>query len=161
MTMSSPGLSASRWRSIGNELLPAFVPTITTLPLLRCGLVKPNCKSAWLRLLANRADGSRRTWTTIGRESSLFLQAIDMPSTKRTPNRKHCRIIKLPNKLDKFTSAANPPAPSHRARENTWPAPDTSAPPPHTSHRPRFGRKHAPQAWCAVRRCRRPRRSPF
>jgi hypothetical protein len=95
MIRSSPCLSASRCRSVGNELLPAFVPTITPLPLLRCGLVRPNCKSAWLRLLANGADGSRRTWTTMGLESSLFLQAIEMPRTKRTPNRKYIRIIKL------------------------------------------------------------------
>jgi hypothetical protein len=65
-----------------------------------------------------------------------------------------------PNSPQLPTSAANPPAPSHRARENTWPAPDTSEPRPRTLHKPRCGRKHGPPAWCAARKCRRLRRSP-
>ena len=47
---------------------------------------------------------------------------------------------------DRLTSAANPPAPSRRAPGNTWPAPDTSAPPPHTSRKPHCDKKHAPPA---------------
>jgi len=59
-----------------------------------------------------------------------------------------------------ITAAANPPALSHHAPENTWPVPDTSAPPPHTSHKPRCDRKHDPPASSATRRCRPPRQSP-
>ena len=161
ITRSSPCLSPSRCSSMGNDPLPAFVPIITPLPLLRCGFVKPNCKSAWLRLLAIGAEGSRRTFTTRG-ESSFALQALDAPRTKTAPKKRQSRIIK--NRLfpgSPITSATNPPVPSHRAPENTWPARDTFAPWLHTSRKPRCGRRHGRPAWCAVRRCRRPRRSPF
>src|ERR1700678_1393536 len=59
-------------------------------------------------------------------------------------------VLRRDNVIHASTSAASPRAPSHHARENTSPAPDTSAPRPHTLHRPRCGRKHVRPAWCAV-----------
>ena len=55
-------------------------------------------------------------------------------------------FVAIESKQHNTTSAANPPAPSHHAPENTWRTPDTSAPPPHTSHTPRCDTKHAPPA---------------
>ncbi len=151
--------SLSRRTSVGYEL-PSFVATIIHFPLLRRSFDKPNCKSPCLMFLANGDDGSRRTCTMTGGGSSLFLQVMDRPRTSNIPKRKHSPRIKPLNKSATSTSAANPPAPLHRARGNTWPARDTSAPRLRTSHKPRYGRKHARPAWCAARRYKPPQRSP-
>ncbi len=95
MTQSSSCLSASRCKRRGNEPLPTFVATITSLPLLKCGFVRPNCKSAWLRFFANGADGSRRTCSTRGEFS---LQAKEAPKATRAPHRRHILISGLSGK---------------------------------------------------------------
>ena len=91
---------------------------------------------------------------TLGSVPSIPIKAMELQGHDKA------LVLKCIGKCKYLTSAANPPAPSHRVRENTWPARDTSAPRPHTSRRPRCGRKRGRPAWYAVRRCRRPRRSP-
>ena len=59
-----------------------------------------------------------------------------------------------------ITSVASPPARSHHARGNTWPAPDTSALLPHTLRKPRDDTKSVRRAPFATPQCRRPRQNP-
>jgi hypothetical protein len=115
--------------------------------------------------LGTMARGRANKLSSSAMESPCFSHLALLPRSQSKPS--NCKTMitdyvgRCIGKCNYLTSAANPPAPSHHARGNTWPALDTSAPRPHTWRKPRCDRKHVPPVWYAARRCRRPRRNPF
>ena len=122
-------------------------------------LDQPACAST---LKVSTYNAIRRAWlhgdsengsTASKRGPSTFLKVFSIASHQRMLPFITCiwaRAIAL----------ANPPALSHPSLANTSPARDTSAPPLHTSHKPRCGRRNVPPVPSSTPRCKRLRRNP-